>query len=555
MFAARRIVGLSAAAYFAAALIAAPPDPGPDDALLRRAQIGNGNADLLDYFRRRIVSEVERTRILDLIQQLGDDAYAVRERSGAELIEIGLPAIGLLRQNQTNADVEIARRCELCLTRIERGVPFPALSAAVARQIAARKPPGAAGVLLGSLPFADDETVADEMREALAAVAVVEGRIDPALTGALGDSSPDRRAAAAEALIRSGLPAGIEAGRKSLSDAVADVRLRTAAAMVTAAKDRNAVPILINLLGELPMSTAWRVEEVLIRLAGDQGPRVSLGRDESARQKCRDAWLGWWKDHGDKIDLSKLDSTPPTLGYTLVVVRDRNGTSGKVMEFNAAQDLLWSIAGLQMPMDAVVIGKDRVLIAEHIANRVSERDLRGTVIWSKTVELPYSAQRLPNGNTFVVCRNSIAEWNPDRSVIYSYSRPQHDIIAAAKLRDGEIVFLTNQGTCVRLNRERKEIKSFQTGPRNILPFGGLDVSPDGNVILTLRDSVAEFDRDGNQKWSVPVSRPTAVQRLANGNTLATTTGALKVVELDPSGKLVWEHRFADGSIPYRVRRR
>src|SRR5438128_2544271 len=81
---------------------------------------------------------------------------------------IGLPAVGLLRQAERDPDVEIVRRAERCLQRIEK-VPSTALSAAAARLVARRPPEGAAEVLLNYLPLADDETVADEVRDALAA--------------------------------------------------------------------------------------------------------------------------------------------------------------------------------------------------------------------------------------------------------------------------------------------------------------------------------------------------------------------------------------------------
>lgn len=553
----RKAILLPLAICFAMSPSPALADTAADENLLRRAHIGSDNADLLDYFKRRIVSDSERTRILDLIQQLGSEAYAIRERAGGELVEIGLPAVGLLRQNALNADVEIARRCERCLARIERGAPFPALSSAVARLIAVRKPPGAAGILIGVLPFADDETVADEIREAMAAVAATGAQIDPALMTALEDAKPERRAAAAEALIRTRLPAGIEAGRKMLADSAIDVRMRSTMALVTSAKDRAAVPKLIQLLGELPQSTAWRVEGVLLRLAGEQGPRVPLGRDEASRLKCRDAWNDWWKENGERVDLARLDVAPPMIGNTLVIVRDRSGATGKVMELNPVKDVLWSIAGLQMPTDAVVVGKDRVLIAEHLANRVSERDWRGTIIWSMKIELPVSVQRLPNGNTLAVGRNVIAEWSPERTEVFTYTRGSHDIVAAVKLPDGEIVMLLNQGKCVRLNRDREEIKSFQAGGRNYLPFAGIDALPGGNVILTLLDKIVEYDREGVQKSSMPASKPVSVQRLANGNTLVATTGTNEaaIVELDSSGKAIWEFKPADGMIPFRARRR
>jgi hypothetical protein len=526
-----------------------------DEELLKKAHIGADDGELLAYFRHRTVGEPERQRIVALIRQLGNDAYAVRERAVGELIEVGLPAIGLLRQGLNDPDIEVARRCERCLQRIERDVPSSTLSAAVARVVAARKPLGAASVLLAYLPFADDEVVADELREALVAVALRDGRPDPVLVAALDDPLPIRRAAAVEALVRSKQPAAVAASRKLLEDSNPDVRLRAALALVTHAKDRQAVPIMIKLLADAPQSAGWRIEGVLMHLAGDTGPKISLGSDESAREKCRDAWMAWWDKEGAKIDLAKLDTAPPTLGYTLIVVRDPRAILGRVMEVNAAKETLWKIEGLNMPVDALIVGKDRVLIAEQNANQVSERDFRGTVIWTKFVILPVGLQRLPNGNTLVVSRNQIVEWDPQRNQIYVYERGQHDIVAATKLRDGDIIILTSQGKCIRLDKDRKEVKSFVVNAQNYYQFGGIEALPSGNLLLTQRDSVSEFDPDGKSSWSAPAVRPSSVQRLANGNTLVASNGSFSINEFDRSGKAVWDYKFADNSIPFRARRR
>src|SRR3954468_18786583 len=75
-----------------------------DEELLKKAHIGADDAELLAYFRQRTVGEPERQRIVGLIRQLGNDAYALRERAVGELIEVGLPAIGLLRQGLNDAD-------------------------------------------------------------------------------------------------------------------------------------------------------------------------------------------------------------------------------------------------------------------------------------------------------------------------------------------------------------------------------------------------------------------------------------------------------------------
>jgi HEAT repeat protein len=551
---------LMLAAALGAALMAGPgPAPGAADAAadeqtLRAAKIGTDGASLLDYFRRRTVGEAERQQLERLIRQLGDDAYPARERAAAALVRAGLPAVGLLRQAVLDADVEVARRAERCLKQIER-VPSTTLSAAAARLLALRKPPGAVEVLLNYLPLADDEAVAEELREALAAVALRDGRPDPLLDQALENPLPLRRGAAAEALIRTGRPAAVEASRKALADGNADVRLRAALALVTHAKDTRAVPPMIELLAELPQAAGWKVEEVLIRLAGESAPAAPLGSDDAARQKCRDAWLAWWGQHGATADLAKLDAAPATLGYTLVVLRDRGGGTGRVVELTAAREVHWKIDGLSQPFDAVVVGKDRLLVAEWgPTHQVSEFDFRGRRLWSKPVSQPFYVQRLANGHTFIACRNQLVEWDADRREVYTVRREQHDISAAAKMRTGEIVYLTTAGTCVRLDAHRREVRSYSVG-RRVNPFGALEVLATGHVLLALTDAVAEFDADGRQVWSAPYTRPSSVQRLANGNTLVASTQTLTVAELDRQGQPVWEYKPGDNAMPWRARRR
>jgi HEAT repeat protein len=541
-----------------------------DDDLLKAARIGTDDAELLGYFRRRTVSDSERQRILELIRQLGNDAYAVRERAANDLIEVGLPAVGLLRQGKNDPDIEIARRCERCLQRIE-SVPTTKLSAAVARTVAKRRPIGSAAVLLAYLPFADDEVVAEELRDTLAAVALRDGRPDPALLAAVDDPVPIRRAAAGEALVRTNVPAALTAARRLLADREADVRLRVALALVTHAKDRQAVRPMIQLLAEVPQSTAWRIEETLIRLAGDAAPTVALGGNEAARQKCRDAWLAWWEKDGEAVDLAKLEGAAPTLGYTLIVARNQSNLSGKVFEVNAAKEILWQIDGLTLPMDAIVIGKDRVLIAEQNAQRVSERDFRGNPVWTKSIppvrgiqSLPIGLQRLPNGNTLIVCRSHVLEWDAEqRSVGKPYERPQpgQDIVAATKLRNGELIVLTNQGNCIRLDKDGKKLSESSPNGQSFVPFGYIDALPTGNVLVTQQNTIAELDAEGKQVSSLPAIRPTAVQRLSNGNTLiagggsTAATANVAVRELDRNGNVAWEYRFTDATIPYRAHRR
>src|SRR5262249_28067251 len=146
---------------------------------------------------------------------------------------------------------------------------------------------------------------------------------------ALDDKQPLRRVVAAEALCRAGLAAQLPEVRRLLKDPDAQVRLRAALALA-GARDREAVSLLLDLLGLLPPTGAWQAEDILLRMAGEQAPEISLGQDDVAHRRCRDVWLAWWRAHGDKVDLAKLDAANRVLGYTLLVLLDE----GKVLELD-----------------------------------------------------------------------------------------------------------------------------------------------------------------------------------------------------------------------------
>jgi hypothetical protein len=543
--------------FVLAAATAVVADPTPDEKLLKTAGVGADGESLLAYLRLRTVSVADRQRIDGLIRQLGDPAFAVRERAMTDLVACGMPAIGPLRQAKDDPDVEIARRAERCLERIER-VPSAALSAAVARGISRRKPAGAVEVLLAYLPVADDESVADEVREALAAVAVAGGGPDGRLVRALDDNNPLIRGAAAEALARSDLPAAVRLGHRAVTDGSADVRLRTLLALVTRAKDKSAVPSLIDLLAELPQGAGWRIEDVLIRLAGESAPQVTLGEDATVRRRCRDAWQEWWTKQGAGVDLARLDTAPPMLGRTLVVLREQRSGAGKIVEINAKKEIVWKIDGLQFPSDAVVVGGNHVLIAEENGHQVSERDFTGKVVWSKQIAMPIGVQRLPNGNTFIVSRNELLEIDKRQEKVTSYQRQQqYDICAAQRLRSGETVLLTRTGQCIRLDANHKEVKSFNI-PRMVFTIAGLESLPNGRLLVTERERVAEYEVGGGAPaWEAPFRYPTSVQRLPNGNTLVATfqSQTPMVAELDRDKQTVWDYKPGDGSLPWRARRR
>jgi HEAT repeat protein len=535
------------------------PNPGlpGDDPVSRRIRRDSwaawwGNTDgpvLLDQLRKHTLTPAEQVDIEKKIQQLTDKSFAVREQAVTELAAYGSRAVPLLRETAKAKDLERARRADRCLQVIGQREDA-ALPAAAVRMIAVRRPAGAAAALLDFLPSADTEPLTGAVREALAAVAIQNGRPDPALMQALDDKVPVRRSAAAEAIIRSTWQTA--AARKLLHDPDARVRLSVALALA-AARDRDSIPVLIDSLTDAPAEDAWRAQEALGLIAGDKAPTAAFGPDAAARQQCRQAWSAWWRANAAAADLSRLEPSQTSLGYTLLVEIENNG-GGRVLEIGRDRKPRWQIDGLQFPVDAHIVGGNRVLIAEYNGMRVTERDFKGNIIWQKQGlrSQPVNVQRLPNGNTFIATLNEMLEVDHNGREVFT--RNFANLFAACKARNGEIVCLMGQGTCVRLDARGNEIKSFPSA-RGGGWTSGIDVLANGHILIAQPDrgQIEEFTPEGKSVWHAATPGVTSGTPLPNGHTLVASHQGQNVVELDRAGKTVWEYK--DEHHIFRARRR
>src|SRR5262249_16314020 len=155
-----------------------------------------------------------------------------------------------------------------------------------------------------------------------------------------------------------------------------------------------------------------------------------------------------------------------------------------------------------------VLPGGRVLVAEQNANRVTERDLTGKVLWERSVALPFQCQRLRNGNTFVAARNLILEVDAKGREVFSLRRPDH-LIPARRVRDGHTAFFTQQGDYVRLDPWGKEVRSFHVGSPGVAAFTSAEVLPGDHVVVAVQhqNRVAEYDSGGNPVWEATVTTP------------------------------------------------
>jgi HEAT repeat protein len=519
-------------------VVAAGPDnSGGDQQLLKAAGVANDGPGLLEFFRRRTINDTDLTDIKELIRQLGDESFSVRQKASAALVARGAVCAPLLRAALKDPDIEIVRRAEDALHAIEE-IPNAALVPAAARLIAVRKPAGAVEALLSYLPHADDEGIAEAVRSALAALAVPDGKPDPALVAALADKVPARRAGAAVALCRAAAEQR-PAVKKLLQDGDPTVRLRAGFALAVTG-DKEALPVLIDVLADLPPAQTVSARDLLSRLAEEKSPALPPGTDEASRRKYRDAWAAWWGENGDKTDLARVNGLAPMLGYTMIIMLDLN----KVMELDADNKPRWQIDDLNFPLDAQLLPGERVLVTENYGNRITERNLKGDVLWEFKVDMPLMAQRLPNGHTFIGSRGQLLEIDRDGKEVFSHARPNGEqFMRAQKLANGDIAFVTAGHRFVRMDTSGKELVSF---PVDIQTYGGrIEVLPNGRVLVPQYsgNKVAEHDPAGRVQWEANFDdQPIAAVRLANGSTMVTCLQKQRAVELDRAGKVIWEFK-------------
>jgi len=492
----------------------------------------------LDFFRRRTFHRTPDD-LRKLVEQLGDPSFEVREGAAERLTLTGAPALPALAAAAGDPDAEVRRLADRCRRRIETGADAGPVRDA-ARLLAEHRPAGAAAALLDYLPARADEPTLEVLRDALTAVAVRDGRPEPALVRALADAAPARRMAAGVALCRAGAGDQHPAVRKLLQDADPAVRLRVGLALADLG-DKEAVPALISALDTLPRNLLAPAEELLYTLAGPKAPAVAMGTRAASRRKFRDAWADWWEKEGAAADLRRRGD--PYLDHTVVLLLDE----GKMVELDGDDRPVWEMKDLGFPLDLQLLSGGRVLVADNQGSRVVERHHDGTILWEHNADSPLVAQRLPDGNTFIATKLDMYEVDRAGTVVHSYTPPDgEEVMRATRLPDGDVACVIGhvgrQRHYVRLDRSGRQKARFLV---NVQTSGGrLDVQPDGRVLIPRwgENILAEHDAAGHVLREFSVMQPIAAVRLANGNILVTSMGQQRAIELDPAGKEVWEHR-------------
>src|SRR5205823_10657396 len=135
------------------------------------------------------------------------------------------------------------------------------------------------------------------------------------------------------------------------------------------------------------------------------------------------------------------------------------GLPGRVYEVGPDGRTRWEISDLNYPVDAQVVGGDRVLITEYRGRQVTERNFKGEILWRKPLNTyAVGARRLANGNTLVNCRSQLVELDRGGRQVFACRARTGPIVAANRLKNGHTAVLDSQGTCTHLDSSGREVK-------------------------------------------------------------------------------------------------
>jgi outer membrane protein assembly factor BamB len=183
---------------------------------------------------------------------------------------------------------------------------------------------------------------------------------------------------------------------------------------------------------------------------------------------------------------------------------------------------------------------------------VTERDRQGKVLWQHPVpNSTVSCQRLPNGNTFIATYTELLEVTRAGKTVFSYRTKAGNVYNAHKLRNGHILYAYDRGV-VELDGGGKEVRHIEVA--GMSGWGRVEPLPNGHFLLAqyISNQVVEVDPSGKVVWRCPVQSPSSATRLANGNVLVTSSEGHKLLEFDRGGKEVW-NQPAKGR-PFSARR-
>ena len=474
-----------------------------------------------------------REKIEELIADLGDASFAVREKSMRELLSMPYVPSSMLVGASEHGDPEIRWRAQKVFKVVEpknAHVLYAVLGTIVEEKIV-----GAAGAVLGALGDCTSAYLKDVAKRALVTTSRAEDA--PLLRESVRRGDPFTRIAATAAL---GKSLGTQCADDMLpltGDADARVALQAALALGNIG-DHRCLAALGRLLDAEPLEVRAASAGALQGLSGQTFVFTAYEEKVEVRRKQAQAWLDWIAKQGPNTKLHfPLKNTRLVLGRTLVCFYAEN----IVIELDSKGEQTHQFSGFRYPWCAIGLPNGHRLIAWYGSHCVVEYDASGKEVWKQQglPNGPMSVERLPNGNTLIACHGAHQVIEIDRAgkTVWQAAIAGGPGDARRLPNGNTLVTLLTGGKVVELDRAGKVVWELTglSGPRSAQRL------PNGNTLVAefRRKRAVEFDRGKKEVWSRDgFENIFEAQRLANGNTLVADNSGVR--EIDRNGKVHWQ---------------
>jgi len=506
-----------------------------DEKTVADAGLKSDGNSLIQFLARRSEDKADPIQIKALITKLGDDNFDIREQTSATLNAIGISALPDLKVASKSSDVEISRRAKDCIQKIEEGSRKFVVTASI-RLLGTKKPEGALLALINYSQFSELDQTTEDLIYAITATGSENGTPSKIILEAIRGDKPLAKTICAEALANINPDLFKKEALHLLNSDEPRVRYKIALAFAKLG-DKRSIDPLVSSISSVSQWESSLLDHLLRKLLPSNIPPVGLSQPELQKE--------WAKRTADtsKIPEALLAFSAKNFGKTLIVLLD----AGRMIMLDSHNNILWKIDNLQFPLDAQILPDEKVLVAEHQGNKVTERNKKGEIIWEKKIDGPLAVQKLEDGSIFIASKSNVVFVDPKGKEISEFTPPNNEPIMKANIAsNGDIclVLSTLQGNAkfVRFDKNKKQVTSYDIDVRT--SGGKVDILPNGNSLITevYGNRVIEFNNEGKEVWHFECEQPVAAVRLPNGNTLVTSMTQMKALEIDPKGKEIWSYK-------------
>jgi len=475
-----------------------------------------------------------RERVADLIEDLGNEVFQVREDAHAALTGMPNVPIDLLRAATKSPDAEVRWRAIKILQSVEENDRETRLTRTFVH-IQKQRLPGLADIVLQLMPPLEREATRRAAEQALRATA---SENDVRLLRRSTQVGPTHvRAAALSTLVQTVGEDVADELLPFLADDADEIRLLAARELALLSR-RECLPVLGRLLDSEDLAIRVRCHLLLQAITGQRHGYLAYD-DEQARADAAKRWRDWLAEHGNESDL-KFPPAAHTvaLGKTILCV----WAEKKLIEIDATGTKTFETGGFRYPWGCQGLPNGHRLICDSEQRCVIEYDAAGNEIWRKgsLPGGPGCVQRLASGNTLISMMSSgqVMELAPSGRIVWQVQLAGGPTTAQRLGNGNTLVNLQTAKKVVEIDPNGKTVWQLE-GLNRVHTAQGL---VNGNVLTCdmNHNKVVEYDRQGKIVWELgDFSNPAQAQRLANGNTLVGDSKGLH--EYTPDKRRIWHY--------------